>query len=269
MKNLQRFTILFAVVFWAGTFTQAHSQGIPYSLEQLNRRLDSLNALQQEAIRSGGNKENYSAEKSQVQRAITTRTIELKAEIIRRFEESAGGTETAPTTKERINFDFFSERPLLDKLVIITSAIAILAVIFLIFVKIFIAISRRPKKPKIVKVKKQKETKDDISQKTANVLTEIDRYKEKEVQKAEFNQSVIASLKELSKNEVKIEPRKEIKNDTVEIKAEEPPKKMRAVELKNEIVRKFDSGEDTAKIAQDFDISKDQVVLILNLAGRK
>ena len=254
-----------AVILIAGAFCNAASQGVPYSLEQLNRRLDSLSSLQQEAIRSGGNKDEHSAEKNQIQRAITARTNELRAEVLRKLEEdNAGGN--ISTAKKNESFDFFAERPLLDNLVIIMGAIAVAAIIFLFFAKIFITISKRNAlKPQ--KQPKEKKLKNEIPQKTANVLSEIDRYKEKETQKAELNQSVIASLKELAKKEEVAIVKSEIKTEIPP--AEEKPKKFGAVELKNEIVRRFDKKEDTAKIAQDLGISKDQVVLILSLAGRK
>jgi len=61
--------------------------------------------------------------------------------------------------------------------------------------------------------------------------------------------------------------------ETQESASEEtPPQKpqnTRATEVKNEIVKRFDEKEDVAKIAQDFNMSKDQIAMILRLAGRK
>jgi len=268
MKNLISAVFVSVVILGAGTVQNASSQNIPYSFEQLQRRLDSLEFLQQEAIRGGNEQNLYAGEIRQLQRAITTKSNEQRAEIAKRMEESPDGNIGAPTERKVLDFDFFAERPLLDNLVIVMGAIAIASAIFLLLAKIFIAISknRKPKIPKSPKIKQKKSAKNEDLQKTANVLSEIDRYKEKESQKAEFNESVIATLRELSRNEAKIEKTENVESPKPE---EEQAKKPRAIDLKNEIVRRFDKNEDTVKIAQDLGISKDQVLMILNLAGRK
>jgi hypothetical protein len=217
--------------------------------------LDSIYLL----IRNGGNENEYSAEIKQIQGAITAKNNELKAEIAKKIDDAMSGK--IEVEKETPKIDFFAEYSFWDKIQIVMGAIAIAAVIFLLSARIIIAVSKNKKAKKQIpaKEKQEKKPKKELLQKTANVLSEIDRYKEKETQKAEFNESVIASLKELAKNETKETPKPE----------EEPKKPSRAIELKNEIVRRFDKQEDTAKIAQDLGISKDQVVMILSLSGRK
>jgi hypothetical protein len=111
------------------------------------------------------------------------------------------------------------------------------------------------------------------------VPNNIDRYREKTARKAEYSDSVIYSLKDLaSKYPPKIEEAQAPGTDEIQAprieetqtpKIDDAPKRLRAIELKNEIVRKFDKGEDVAKIAHDFGISQDQIVMILKLAGRK
>jgi flagellar biosynthesis/type III secretory pathway M-ring protein FliF/YscJ len=256
MKNRNVFIAVLSVItiFWTGIFFVAGAQDTNFSFEQLQRRLDSLELLQQESIRSGAGSGEYMAEIKQLQMAITTKNNELKAEIGRIIEGAQN--DNIDTMNEEVKFDFFAKRPLWDNIVIVMGAIAVAAVLFLIIAKIILTVSRN----KMAK-KQNKPTKKDVQPKTANVFNEIDRYKEKETHKTEINESGIALLKELAKNE--------IKNEALKPEEEQPKKPPRAVDLKNEIVKRFDKDEDTAKIAQDLGISKDQVVMILSLAGRK
>jgi len=258
-------------LFFAAYVFASVSAAFPYTFEQLQRRLDSLELLQQEAMRRGGDGKEFFAEKKQLQMAIETKNSELKAEVVKRIEEGAVGDEVVkkpPSKSDGKNF--FANRPLLDNLVIIMGAIALLAAMFLVFARIFLALSKKNKEKKILTAKKQSQTevKKEISSKPTNLTIEIDRNNKETEQNLE---KITYSIRDLAK---KIPPKDVLPKPSAEtrtpfIVTEEKPKKMRAVELKNEIVRRFEDGEDTATIAHDFSMSKDQVVMILNLAGRK
>lgn len=224
----------------------------PYTSEQLQGQLDSLNFLQQEAIRNGEDKDN--------ELSVAIKHLQTAIETQRKSEEISinGGNKEKISQKNESDWNFFSEfneifvqQSLIDKLMIIMGLVAILAGIFLILARIFLAVSRKNKTKRVLF-----DTKKEILPKTANVLNEINRYRER----VENFENATYSIKEIAK--------KNPANESFAVSSEEP-KKMRAIEIKNEIVKRFDNGEDTAKIAQDFSMSKDQVVMILNLAGRK
>jgi len=258
-------------LFFAAYVLVSVSAAFSYTFEQLQRRLDSLELLQQEAIRGGGDGKEFSAEKKQLQMAIETKNNELKAEVVKRIEEVADGDENLKKTPPKNSGkNFFANRPLLDNLVIIMGAIALVAAMFLVFARILLAVSKKNKEKKILAAKKTPppEVKSEILPKPASLTIEIDRSNKETAQNLE---KITYSIRDLAN---KIPPKEVLPKPAVETRApfiaiEEKPKKMRAVELKNEIVRRFDNGEDTAKIAHDFSMSKDQVMMILNLAGRK
>ena len=223
----------------------------PYSSEQLQGQLDSLNFLQQEAIRRGEEKNN--------DLSVAIKHLQTAIETQRRANTPSNNNAGVGDKSSKNDFDYgkkfiqdFAQRPIIDRLVIIMGAIAILAAMFLIFARIVLAVSQKNKlKPAKFNIKTE------IAPKNANVLSEINRYKERSANLEKIAPIPIVPPSVASHS---IEP--------IELGTEEP-KKMRAREIKNEIVKRFDSGEDTAKIAQDFSMSKDQVVMILNLAGRK
>jgi hypothetical protein len=258
---------LFFAVYVFVSVTAAFS----YTFEQLQRRLDSLELLQQEAIRGGGDGKEFSVEKKQLQMAIETKNNELKAEVVKKIEGISDSEEVVKKTPQKNSTqNFFANRSLLDNLVIIMGAIAVASAIFLVFARIFLAVSKKNKEKKILTAKKtpQTEVKIELAPKTANETREIDRNNRENVPNIE---KVTYSIRDLAN---KIPPKDALPKFVIETGTqaavpEEKPKKMRAVELKNEIVKRFDNGEDTAKIAHDFSMSKDQVVMILNLAGRK
>ncbi|MDR0303530.1 MAG: hypothetical protein LBH98_02000 [Chitinispirillales bacterium] len=257
---------IFLVIFVFVSFLAA----VPHTLEQLQYRLDSLNFLRREAIKDGDDGNEFSSEIKQLERAIITKNNEMKADGSNKSDDISDDKENikkTPLKNEEDNLNFFTNRSVLDNLVIVMGAIAVLAMTFLIFARIFLIVSQKNKNKRTSTAKKLPdfETKKEILPKTANVLTEIDRYKER----TKNLENVTYSIKELAQKYqtsdaavVQIEPK-------TETMPNEEPKQMRALKIKNEIVKRFDNGEDTAKIAQDFSMSKDQVVMILNLAGRK
>jgi hypothetical protein len=266
------------------SFLAVFGQNNRHTVPELQKRLDSLYFLQQEAIRRG-EENNLATEIRQLQTVI-------QAENARFLEERANNKTQSQAAKEandRFNLgaklkEIFANREPLDILIIAMGAIAVLAAVFLLFTRLFLAISPKSKKSAAKNKKLPKRT--NVLNEKSNVLNEIDRYKEKEAQKAEFSQSIIYSLKELAsqnkpvienietlKNVESKELSKNIKSEEVfeneeEIKNAEEIKKPRVMDLKNEIVKRFNLGDDKAKIAQEFNISQDQVLMILKLAGK-
>jgi hypothetical protein len=211
----------------------------------------------------------FSVEINQLQRAIETKNNDLRGDLSIK-KENAGNEKKTSSKNQETNSNIFTKRSLLDNLVILMGAIAILAAIFLVFAHIFLTVSKKNKGKQVLAPKNQPDIKQkteilQIPTETTNVPNEIDRYKES----PQNSESVTYSMKELFRKTQQLEIISASSKQKIESVQNEEPKKMRAMEVKNEIVKRFDKGEDTAKIAQDFSMSKDQVIMILNLAGRK
>ena len=260
-------------------FTSAFGQSDGYSDEKLQTRLDSLYQLEREA-RSNGEENKYAAEIKQLQTLIKTERERIQEEGLKEINENTAAKDINENPYFPTNIadftakisSFLAGNKLLDNLIILMGAIAILASIFLVFIRLFLKISSKNKKSTV---------KNKIPTKTANVHKDIDRYKKKTAAGAQNSETVIYSLKELaSRNQPKIttiiDDGNMSKNDerpkklsAAKPKNDDIPKNLTAAELKNEIIRRFDAGEDAAKIAHSFNVSQDQIAMILRLAGRK
>ena len=235
-------------------FLASFSVGAPYTSEQLHHRLDSLYDLRRAAMETGGNESEFAAEIEHVQTAIeTVRRNEGFSDNGVNAEKTTQKTEDVSQTFLANFLKNFKDFSFLDKLVIIMGAIAVLAAIFLLLMRIVLGFSRRKKTKRQAPAPKNPpfpEIKEELTPKAANAINIIDRYKERAAATTPPPSPTPPPL-------------------TSSQPTPEEPKKMRALEVKNEIVKKFDNGEDTAKIAQDFSMSQDQIIMILNLAGRK
>jgi uncharacterized membrane protein YhiD involved in acid resistance len=227
--------------------------------EQLQTRLDSLYQLEREA-RQSGEENKYVAEIKQLQTLIKTERERVEEENLK---SEVAAPDFAKETNEYAEYiekitAFFAGNKLLDNLIIAMGVIAILAAIFLIFIRLFLAIS--PKREKSAVKKK-------VLPKKANVAKATNRYKEKSAQTPQISENITYSLRNLAnQNSVKI--KQEIV-ENIPPKNKEMTKKEQVEGFKNEILRKFDSGKDAASIARDFNVSQDQISMILRLAGRK
>jgi len=306
-----------------------------YSFEERQRQLDSLEFLQQEAIRSGL-QDNFVAEMRQLQAIIKT-----EIETSRR-EQRNGQTPTASRTQTAIAANFienaynsFMGRPILDKLIIGMGALAVLAAVFLIFTRLFLAIlpkgKKAPIKKQVAPTKPKQEKKQAAPPMSSKIvpppapqtpptletaiyslrelaskypsppaptntkvedLLKIDisaPIKPQEQTNAEIPQPIPQSFEIEMPNASVIPPQTVMPPKQEAIyeapKPQTPPtmpkieskpiptpqqsKPPRALEIRNEIVRRFDANEDIGKIAQDLKMSKDQVAMILRLADRR
>lgn len=115
MKNILFLIFTTTIILISGTFSKAISQNNHNSLERLYESLDSIEFLQQEAIRSGNSTNEYYAEIKQLQTAIKIRSNKLKDKF-------------KPNDKS----DLFKQHIFEDSLIIIIGIIASAAFIFLI-----------------------------------------------------------------------------------------------------------------------------------------
>jgi hypothetical protein len=316
--------------------TMIFAQTNRYTFEERQRQLDSLEFLQQEAMRSGGDT-NFIAEMRQLQAIIKTE-IEINRREFR-GEQTPLATETQTTSIANFienTYNSFMGRPVLDKLIIGMGALAVLAAIFLIFTRLFLAIlqnsKKRPPKKQILPKKQKQETKQTpippAPAPTPTLETAIYSLRElaskypsppkqtppvrldellridlptqaAEPQKTEapqvFEIPTKTEILQAFETPTKVEtpqifqeqPKVEIPQLKVEIEQprieippiQTPPTQVppiqaplnppRASDIKSEIIQRFDENEDIGKIAQEFKMSKDQVTMILRLAGRK
>ena len=310
--------------------TMIFAQSNRYTFDERQRQLDSLELLQQEAIRRGGDTD-FIAEMRQLQAIIKT-----EAEMNRR-EQRSEQTPSAPKSGTTTASDFienllnsFMGRPVIDKLIIGMGALAVLAAAFLIFTRLFLAIlqksKKRPPKKQILPKNRKQETKQPplppapppVSTPAPTLENAIYTMRElaskypsppntsapKTIEPQEQTSSVrVEELLRIDLPTQTAEPNKiettqafEIpaKTETPQVfevpaqidtppifqeqpKVETPPppppppspNPPRAQDVKSEIVQRFDANEDIGKIAQDLKVSKDQVAMILRLAGRK